>query len=42
MWKHYLIPESVETLMAGLDAANGQTKIIAGGTDLMVEIKNGK
>jgi len=42
MWKQYLMPESVEALMAALDAAQGQTKIIAGGTDLMVEIRNGK
>jgi xanthine dehydrogenase iron-sulfur cluster and FAD-binding subunit A len=42
MWKHYFMPESVEALMAALDAAQGQTKIIAGGTDLMVEIRNGK
>ena len=42
MWKHYLIPESIESLKQALDSAEGQTKIIAGGTDLMVEIKNGK
>ena len=42
MWKHYLIPESLEALTADLTRAEGQTKIIAGGTDLMVEIRNGK
>ena len=42
MWKKYLMPESVEALTAALEAAEGQTKIIAGGTDLMVEIRNGK
>ena len=42
MWKKYLMPESIEALTAALDAAEGQTKIIAGGTDLMVEIRNGK
>lgn len=42
MWKQYLMPECVEALTAVLDAAEGQTKIIAGGTDLMVEIRNGK
>lgn len=36
------MPESVEALTAILDMAEGQTKIIAGGTDLMVEIRNGK
>jgi carbon-monoxide dehydrogenase medium subunit len=42
MWKNYLIPESIEALQQALEGAKGQTKIIAGGTDLMVEIKNGK
>ena len=42
MWKNYVIPESIEALTAALEAAEGQTKIIAGGTDLMVEIRNGK
>ncbi len=42
MWKHYIIPESIEALTAELAKARGQTKIIAGGTDLMVEIRNGK
>lgn len=42
MWKQYIMPESVEALTAILDMAEGQTKIIAGGTDLMVEIRNGK
>ncbi len=42
MWKHYLIPENTEALVQALEETKGQTKIIAGGTDLMVEIKNGK
>lgn len=42
MWKKYLMPESVEALTDALEKAEGQTKIIAGGTDLMVEIRNGK
>ena len=42
MWKKYLMPESIEALTAALEVAEGQTKIIAGGTDLMVEIRNGK
>ena len=42
MWKKYLMPESIEALTLALDTAEGQTKIIAGGTDLMVEIRNGK
>lgn len=42
MWKQYLMPESIENLKAALDTAEGPTKILAGGTDLMVEIRNGK
>lgn len=42
MWKHYIIPENIEALSSALANAKGQTKIIAGGTDLMVEIRNGK
>ena len=42
MWKNYVIPESIKALTAALERAEGQTKIIAGGTDLMVEIRNGK
>jgi carbon-monoxide dehydrogenase medium subunit len=42
MWKHYLIPESIEALKQALEGSDENTKIIAGGTDLMVEIKNGK
>ncbi len=42
MWKNYLMPESIEALKQALEGADQQTKIIAGGTDLMVEIKNGK
>lgn len=42
MWKHYLIPENIEALKQALVGADKQTKIVAGGTDLMVEIKNGK
>ncbi len=42
MWKHYRIIESVEELLEALALRTEQTRIIAGGTDLMVEIRNGK
>ncbi|NLB71670.1 MAG: hypothetical protein GX797_06675 [Chloroflexi bacterium] len=42
MWKNYHMPESVEQVLGLLSAAGSQTKIIAGGTDLMVEIRDGK
>lgn len=42
MWKNYKIIETVEELLERLDSQQGLTKIISGGTDLMVEIRNGK
>ena len=42
MWKHYVIVETVEELVERLAKQTGETRIIAGGTDLMVEIRNGK
>lgn len=42
MWKTYHMPETVEQVINLLSHANSQTKIIAGGTDLMVEIRDGK
>jgi hypothetical protein len=42
MWKNYLMPERIEALKHALEGADQLTKIIAGGTDRMVEIKNGK
>ena len=42
MWKHYRIIESVEELLGALASRTEHTRIIAGGTDLMVEIRNGK
>ena len=42
MWKNYHMPETVEQVIDLLSRATSQTKIIAGGTDLMVEIRDGK
>jgi len=42
MWKHYVIVETIEELAGHLAHPQGLTRIIAGGTDLMVEIRNGK
>ncbi|HHX08068.1 MAG TPA: molybdopterin dehydrogenase, partial [Chloroflexi bacterium] len=36
------MPETVDQLLEILAVSGEQTKIIAGGTDLMVEIRNGK
>ena len=42
MWKNYHMPETVQQVLDLLDHAGDQTKIIAGGTDLMIEIRDGK
>ena len=42
MWKNYHMPDSEEQLMDLLVGAGPNTRIISGGTDLMVEIRNGK
>ena len=42
MWKNYHMPETVDHVIDLLSQAGSQTKIIAGGTDLMVEIRDGK
>ncbi len=42
MWKNYHMPETVEQVLDLLSHTGSQTKIIAGGTDLMVEIRDGK
>jgi len=42
MWKNYFMPETVEEALKLLDEGTENTKLIAGGTDLMVEIRNGK
>ena len=42
MWKNYHMPETVQQVLDLLTSAGDQTKIIAGGTDLMIEIRDGK
>ena len=40
MWKHYYTVSSIEDALDILDSENEKAKIIAGGTDLVLEIKN--
>ena len=42
MWKNYHMPETIEQVLELLKEASPQTKIMAGGTDLMVEIREHK
>ncbi len=42
MWKNYFMPETVEEALKLLDEGDENTRLIAGGTDLMVEIRNKK
>lgn len=42
MWQAYEIPRSVEEALALLDRYKGQAQIIAGGTDLIIELQEGR
>jgi carbon-monoxide dehydrogenase medium subunit len=42
MWKNYHMPETIEQVLVLLKEADPNTKIMAGGTDLMVELRDGK
>ncbi|MCL5075216.1 MAG: xanthine dehydrogenase family protein subunit M [Chloroflexi bacterium] len=39
LWERYLLPQSVEEALAILAEYRGQARIVAGGTDLIVELK---
>ena len=41
LWQHYLRPKNVEEALAGLTAAPGPARPIAGGTDLLLDLKQG-
>ncbi len=42
MLKDYLLPESTTKVVSLLDNCNGQARIIAGGTDLLLDLPDGK
>ena len=41
LWQKYLRPKSVEEALAGLASAPGPACPIAGGTDLLLDLKQG-
>ena len=41
-WKHYHTPESIDEAIQLLDRYDGQAQVIGGGTDLLLEIQQGR
>ena len=41
-WQRYLQPEKVEEALAALDSAGGRARLVAGGTDLLLDIQQGR
>jgi carbon-monoxide dehydrogenase medium subunit len=39
-WEEYLVPASLEEALAVLEERQGQARVIAGGTDLIIQLKN--
>ena len=41
MWKTYLQPQTLDEALALMEAHAGQARVIAGGTDVIVELSRG-
>jgi carbon-monoxide dehydrogenase medium subunit len=41
-WQRYLQPEKLEEALAALDTAGGRARLVAGGTDLLLDIQQGR
>jgi CO/xanthine dehydrogenase FAD-binding subunit len=41
-WDHYYLPSSVDEALARLAANNGGARVVAGGTDLLLELQQGR
>ena len=42
MWQKYIIPASIEEAISALADGNLETRVIAGGTDLLLEMDRGQ
>jgi len=42
MWQEYIFPENIEEAVSILNSSKGTARIIAGGTDLMLDLKAGR
>jgi len=42
MWQNYLLPASVEEALEMLASYNGRARLVAGGTDLILELREGR
>lgn len=41
-WEHYHLPATVEDALASLSAYEGKARVVAGGTDLILELQQGR
>ena len=42
LWQNYHLPNSVETALTDLARYNGKARVVAGGTDLLLELQQGR
>ncbi len=42
LWKHYHLPLTVSEALANLHAYGGEARVVAGGTDLLLELQQGR
>lgn len=42
LWKNYLVPASIQEALAALEGSQGSAAVIAGGTDLLLDLDQGR